>query len=148
MGQTIHTIHGLIFERNNSKNSKERIYKHESIIMIMDKLKELLINVGVKKNTATILSLLLDGEARSTREIERAADLRQPETSLALKDLHGFVSVTEQASSEKGRPNKVYRMSKEQGAKYLKQIASEKQKEIDAISANLGKIHEIINRGN
>ena len=114
----------------------------------MDKLSELLIKIGVPKNTANVFAFLLDGEPRTARQIERVVDLRQPEVSIALKNLHGFVSVTEQASENKGRPNKVYRMSKKQGDAYLKCIADEKQKEIDGIAANLEKIRRMVGEWN
>ncbi|MDD3019848.1 MAG: ArsR family transcriptional regulator [Alphaproteobacteria bacterium] len=114
----------------------------------MDKLPELLINVGVPKITANVFAFLLNGEPRTSRQIERSVDIRQPEASIALKNLHGFVSVSERASTEKGRPNKVYQMSKKQGAAYLKRIADEKQKEIDAVAANLEEIREMIEGDN
>ena len=110
----------------------------------MDKLSELLIKVGVPKNTANVFAFLLDGEPRTARQIERVVDLRQPEVSIALKNLRPFVSVTERASENKGRPNKVYRMSKKQGDTYLNCIADEKQKEIDGIAANLEKIRRMV----
>ena len=110
----------------------------------MDKLSELLIKVGVPKNTANVFSSLLDGEPRTSRQIERVVDLRQPEVSIALKNLYGFVSVAKQESENIGRPNKVYRMSKKQGDAYLKCMADEKQKEIDGIAANLEKIRRMV----
>ena len=110
----------------------------------MDKLPELLIKVGVPKNTANVFAFLLDGEPRTSRQIERVVDLRQPEVSIALKNLRGFVSVTERASENIGRPNKVYQISKKQGSAYPKRIADEKQKEIDGIAENLEKIRGIV----
>ena len=121
-----------------------KLFIYKRLLLVMDKLSELLIKVGVPKNTANVFAFLLDGEPRTARQIERVVDLRQPEVSIALKNLRPFVSVTERASENKGRPNKVYRMSKKQGDAYLKCIADEKQKEIDGIAANLEKICEMV----
>ena len=121
-----------------------KLFIYKRLLLSMDKLSELLIKVGVPKNTANVFAFLLDGEPRTARQIERVVDLRQPEVSIALKNLRPFVSVTERASENKGRPNKVYRMSKKQGGAYLKRVADETQKEIDEIAANLEKIRGMI----
>ena len=113
----------------------------------MDKLSELLIAVGVPKNTANVFELLLDGMSRTSRQIERVVDLRQPEVSVALKNLCGFVSVTEQASENKGRPNKVYTMSRKQRGGYLKKVVDEKQADITKVTETLEKIRDVIYGG-
>ncbi len=69
--------------------------------------------IGLKKNTARVLAILLKDIDLTSREIERWADLRQPEVSFAIKDLMGrqWIGVSRNLGSKKGRPIQVYRLA-------------------------------------
>ena len=73
-----------------------------------------LIGLGLKRNVAKTLTFLRNGEKVTSRDIEIASDLRQPEVSTAMRELHGlkWVIVKEVKKPGKGRPFKLYQLDK------------------------------------
>ena len=74
----------------------------------MQKISELLINAGTDRVIAGVIEVLADGKWHSMREIERAADLRQPEVSIAIGTLAEYLE-TKTAGGAHGRPQKCVR---------------------------------------
>jgi len=74
---------------------------------------ELFWDIGLKKNSARILVLMIRDVDLTSREMERACDLRQPEVSIALTDLlkRQWIKNTRQVMENKGRPVKIYHLS-------------------------------------
>jgi predicted transcriptional regulator len=74
----------------------------------------LLIEIGMKKNTAKVLVFLASITEATSRAIERGLDMRQPELVIALKYLmdQGWVRRRESTSEKKGRPMKIYELAK------------------------------------
>ncbi|KUG08998.1 hypothetical protein ASZ90_016678 [hydrocarbon metagenome] len=77
-------------------------------------LANLLIRIGLKRNVARVLVYLAHNPEATSREIERGTDLRQPEVSLAMASMIdlGWVSNREIKAENKGRPVKIYRLSR------------------------------------
>jgi predicted transcriptional regulator len=75
-----------------------------------EELADLLIEIGIRKNVATVLVFLINKPEASSREIERGIDLRQPEVSNAMKYMkgQGWIKSREIPSEKKGRPVKLY----------------------------------------
>ncbi len=73
----------------------------------------LLVEVGLKMNEARILVVFFRGEELTSRELERIADLRQPEVSVAITGLtkRKWVVVASLITANKGRPVKVFSLS-------------------------------------
>ena len=73
----------------------------------------LLIEIGLKKNSAKVLVFLASIPKTTSRAIERGLDMRQPEVVVAMKYLmdQGWVRSHERASEKKGRPIKVYELA-------------------------------------
>lgn len=73
----------------------------------------LLIMAGMQKNVAKVLVFLAGAGTATSRTIERGADLRQPEVSIALSRMKALVWVADKPlpSKRKGRPNKEFRLS-------------------------------------
>ena len=67
-------------------------------------------NLGVNRNVARLLTYLKDMKERSSRDIEVATGLRQPEVSIAMQTLRERDWLTEHEikSNGKGRPLKIY----------------------------------------
>ena len=67
-------------------------------------------NLGVNRNVARLLTYLKDLKERSSRDIEVATGLRQPEVSIAMRTLRemGWVAEHEIKGDGKGRPLKIY----------------------------------------
>ncbi|NTV27066.1 MAG: ArsR family transcriptional regulator [Methanothrix sp.] len=67
-------------------------------------------SLGMKRNVASLITYLKDVEEASSREIEMATDMRQPEVSIAMRTLRerGWVAEREIKRDGKGRPQKIY----------------------------------------
>jgi predicted transcriptional regulator len=67
-------------------------------------------NLGVHKNVASLITYLKDVKEVSSKEIEIATDLRQPEVSIAMRTLRerGWLAERELKKEGKGRPMKIY----------------------------------------
>ncbi|MCK9580800.1 MAG: hypothetical protein M0Q92_10185 [Methanoregula sp.] len=90
---------------------------HEDIVTLQ--------RAGIARTTATVLVALhkygKNTPKITSRWIERVADMRQPEVSIAIGELvqAGLIVVTEDKQSSKGRPVKVYHV-KGSIAEYLR----------------------------
>ena len=67
-------------------------------------------NLGVNRNVARLLTYLKDMKERSSRDIEVATGLRQPEVSIAMRTLRerNWIAEHEIKGDGKGRPLKIY----------------------------------------
>ena len=110
-----------------------------------EKIVKLLAETGLNRNIAKVVVFLSKvGEAIS-RDIERAANLRQPEVSLAMKELKdwGWVKERELKKKGKGRPLKSYKLTLD-----LKEIVDElvnkKREEIKRIEKDLEELEQLV----
>jgi predicted transcriptional regulator len=80
-------------------------------------LADLLMKIGLKRNVARVLVYLAHNSEATSREIERGTDLRQPEVSLAMAAMieQDWVENREIKAENKGRPVKIYRLSRPVG---------------------------------
>jgi len=67
-------------------------------------------SLGINRNVARVITYLKSANEESSREIETATGLRQPEISIAMRTLREKDWLTEHEikSNEKGRPLKIY----------------------------------------
>jgi predicted transcriptional regulator len=67
-------------------------------------------NLGVNRNVARVITFLKDQNERSSRDIEVATGLRQPEVSIAMQTLRerNWLTEHEIKSNGKGRPMRFY----------------------------------------
>jgi len=74
----------------------------------------LLTEVGLKTNEARLLVVFFRGQQPTSRDLERITDLRQPEVSVGVTNLEKrkWVFVSDLISANKGRPVKIYALSK------------------------------------
>ncbi len=91
--------------------------KAKSVLYFTQKEEEfanLLMKIGIKKNVARVLVYLANAPEATSRDIERGTDLRQPEVSIAMASLieQKWVESREKKAENKGRPVKIYRLSK------------------------------------
>ncbi len=75
-----------------------------------EEIADALISLGMSRNVARILSYLQSSKEVKSVDLEREAGLRQPEVSLAVRELkgRGWISEREEKKPGKGRPYKVY----------------------------------------
>ncbi len=69
-------------------------------------------SLGITRTVASLITYLQDMKERSSRDIEMATGLRQPEVSMAMRILRemGWVTEHEIRGNGKGRPQKIYAM--------------------------------------
>ncbi len=105
----------------------------------VDETIEVLASTGMPKGTARTLAYLstMDDWATS-RDIEKATNLRQPEVSIAVRTLleRGWVERDSLKRESKGRPINIYRMNADLTDVY-KSIESEEKEKIAEVEANL-----------
>ena len=75
----------------------------------IDALKDL----GMSRNIATTLTYLTNVKEASSQEIEMSTGLRQPEVSVAMRNMckNTWVNVHDKKTAGKGRPTKIYSLS-------------------------------------
>jgi predicted transcriptional regulator len=99
---------------------------------------ELLVNVGFKRSFSKVLVYLLSNPESTMRDIERGANLRQPEVSLATTYLltRTWISCRAVQGGTKGRPVKSFRPAKP-FAEILADIKEQKMEDARAIMLNV-----------
>ena len=91
--------------------------KRQTIHFFTEKEEEfanLLIEIGMKKNTAKVLVFLANITEATSRVIERGTDLRQPEVSIAIRYLDEQSWIFSRVSKEesRGRRVRIYKLAK------------------------------------
>lgn len=106
---------------------------------------ELLGGLGVERNQARILAhLASEGEAKS-RDLEKVCRLRQPQVSLATKDLRtaGWLVVEERRNGSRGRPVHVYRLEVPL-ARIVDALEASKREEIQRELATIERLRRLV----
>jgi predicted transcriptional regulator len=81
---------------------------------------ESLLLLDVPRTVANVIAVLSDGKEHSLRDIERKADLRQPEVSIAIGLLSSYVTVEEKrGDGGRGRPQKFITMRRGKYVEYI-----------------------------
>ena len=110
-----------------------------------EKAVEIFAELGMSKNFAkTLLYVYQVDECRSA-DIERGADLRQPEVSISMHELkrRGWIKKRDLKQKGKGRPTHIYRHST-QLSEIVKTIEQEKLKEIEDIKKDISELKNLI----
>ena len=98
----------LICSIKGGNTIKDAIIKvaDENNLAFMDGLQRL----GMNQKVARLITYLKDVKEGSSRDIEMATDLRQPEVSIAMRTMRemGWITETEIKGNGKGRPQKIY----------------------------------------
>jgi len=108
-------------------------------------LADILIGIGIKRNVAKVLVFLANSSEATSRDIERGTDLRQPEVSLAMRYLakQGWLSSRDKRSENKGRPQKIFNLSKPV-PEIMRRIEKEKKREAANRLALVQRLHEFV----
>jgi predicted transcriptional regulator len=120
----------------------------EKVMYFTEKEEEftnLLTEIGTKRNVARVLVFLAKIPEATSREIERGADLRQPEVSIATWYLmeRGWIRSRENKPESKGRPVKIYKLTKPI-TEILDSIEKEKEKDAINQSALFRKLEDYL----
>ncbi len=89
----------------------------DEAVPVFDKNEEvitnIMVNIGLKRNMAKALVYLANVDEAISRRIEMGAGLRQPEVSIAMRELRdkGWIDEWEKKKEGKGRPLKCYKLA-------------------------------------
>ncbi|MDW7732075.1 MAG: transcriptional regulator protein [Methanolobus sp.] len=74
---------------------------------------EALKSLGMSRNVATTLTYLSNVQEASSQEIEMSTGLRQPEVSVAMRQMRerNWIDIHNKKAIGKGRPTKIYKLS-------------------------------------
>ncbi|MBE0522555.1 MAG: ArsR family transcriptional regulator [Candidatus Methanoperedenaceae archaeon] len=109
-----------------------------------EEIVEILISSGMSRPAARTLAYLKKVDEATSVELERGTGLRQPEVSIAMRQLNPFdwIEEDEEKKPGKGRPNKVY--SLKVGFKdIIAHIEKQQKKAIDDATASIKRLKEL-----
>lgn len=74
---------------------------------------ESLKHLGISRNLATTITYLKNVPEASSQEIEMSTGLRQPEVSVAMREMrkNGWIKENSKNVTGKGRPTKIYKLA-------------------------------------
>ena len=74
---------------------------------------EILRNLNISRNVASTLAYLSSVEEATSKDLEMGSELRQPEVSIAMRELrsYGWIDEREIKKEGKGRPMKIYKLA-------------------------------------
>ena len=126
------------------------IYLGEFVVIKISKRNENelinhLIKAGLKKNTAKTLLYIAEEDEAKSREIESHTTLRQPEISVAVRDLRdrNWISKKEIKKEGRGRPQHSYKLKKPL-VDIVNEIQNEEKDKIKEIEDNLKSMKKIV----
>jgi len=113
-----------------------------------DKVIQLFNELGMPKNLAKTLMYISQFDECKSAEIEKCANLRQPEVSIVMQELQkqGWVTKYDLKKEGKGRPAHIYKLTIDL-SDILESISREKTKEIENIKTNLERLRNILKEG-
>ncbi|MDW7727444.1 MAG: transcriptional regulator protein [Candidatus Methanoperedens sp.] len=110
-----------------------------------EEIAEILISSGMSRAAARTLAYLQKVDKSTSVELERGTGLRQPEVSMAMRQLNPFdwIEEDEEKKPGKGRPNKVY--SLKVGFKdIIAHLEKQQKKAIDDATASIERLKELV----
>ena len=109
-----------------------------------DEFASILMKVGLKRNVAKVLTYLAEVAEATSREIEIGSDLRQPEVSIAMREIRKLNWITERDEKNpgKGRPYRIYRLNKNLN-EIIDYLEGKKSKESERIMGQIEKLKSL-----
>jgi predicted transcriptional regulator len=109
-----------------------------------DEFASILIQIGLKRNVAKVLTYLAAVTEATSREIEIGSDLRQPEVSIAMREIRRLDWVVERDEKNpgKGRPYRIYRLNKSL-SEIVETLEEQKSKESERIMKQIEKLKSL-----
>lgn len=109
-----------------------------------EEIADILISLGMSRNVAMSLTYLQNMNSATSVDLERVARLRQPEVSIAMRQLkeRDWIDEREEKTPGKGRPYKVY--SLKVGFKdIVAQLEKQQKKAVDEAKASVSRLKEL-----
>ena len=109
-----------------------------------EEIADALISLGMSRNVSMMLAYMQNAKSATSIELERSTTLRQPEVSIATKQLKELDWINEQKEKKpgKGRPYKIY--SLKVGFKdIIAQLEKKQRKAVDEARVNIKRLKEL-----
>jgi predicted transcriptional regulator len=104
----------------------------------------ILMKIGLKRNVAKVLTFLACVDEATSREIEMGSDLRQPEVSIAMRELRklDWIAERDEKNPGKGRPYRIYKLKK---GLYdiIDYLETKKKAETDHVMTKISRLKEL-----
>jgi predicted transcriptional regulator len=109
-----------------------------------EEIADILMSLGMSRNVAMALSYLQNTNAATSVDLERVARLRQPEVSIAMRQLkeRNWISEKEEKKPGKGRPYKIYTL-KVGFNDIVAQLEKQQKKAFDEAKSNVDRLKEL-----
>ena len=109
-----------------------------------DEFASILMKVGLKRNVAKVLTYLAGVAEATSREIEIGSDLRQPEVSIAMREIRKLDWITERDEKNpgKGRPYRIYKLNRSL-PEIVEYLEGEKSKESERTMRQIEKLKSL-----
>ena len=109
-----------------------------------DEFASILMKIGLKRNVAKVLTYLAGVPEATSREIEIGSDLRQPEVSIAMREIRRLEWVRErdERNPGKGRPYRIYKLNRSL-PDIVQYLESENAKEAERVMKQIEKLKSL-----
>ena len=102
---------------------------------------EILRNLNLSRNVASTLAYLSNVDEATSKDLELGSQLRQPEVSIAMRELRNFGWLDEREIKKegKGRPMKVYKLAVPM-SEIVEYLEKQTKEDTYRILENIGKL--------
>ena len=109
-----------------------------------EEIADALISLGLGRPVARILAYLNNGDEVTSVALENGTGLRQPEVSIAMKQLkdRDWINEREEKKPGKGRPFKIY-LLKVGFNEIIAQLENQQKKVVDEAQAKIEQLREL-----
>jgi predicted transcriptional regulator len=107
---------------------------------------EILRNLNLSRNVASTLAYLSNVNEATSKDLEFGSQLRQPEVSIAMRELrnYGWLDERDIKKEGKGRPMKVYKLAVSM-SKIVEHLEKQTIKDTQRIMKNIEKLKKLKN---
>jgi predicted transcriptional regulator len=109
-----------------------------------EEIADALMSLGLSRNISMSLAFLENMNTATSLDLERSARLRQPEVSIAMRELkeRDWVDEREEKKPGKGRPFKIYTLKVGFG-EIIAQLEKEQKKTVDEAQKKIKRLKEL-----
>ena len=109
-----------------------------------EEIADALISLGLSRNISMSLAFLQNMNTATSLDLERSARLRQPEVSIAMRELkeRDWVDEREEKKPGKGRPFKIYTLKVGFGD-IVAQLEKEQKKAVEEAQKKIKRLKEL-----
>lgn len=114
-----------------------------------EEIADALISLGLGRLVARTLAYLNNGEEATSVALEMGAGMRQPEVSIAMRELkeRDWINEREEKKPSKGRPNKIYSL-KVGFNKIITQLETERKKADIEVNEKIKRLKKLVSSSN